>query len=130
MVGILRPRPSPRSPALVRARRASCRGTFVLKLEISYRGMIVIGAALVSLWLLSRLWPVILLVVTAFIFMTALLPYVEWLVRRGLPRGGAVLVILIAVLAILAGLFALVVPAMIDESHSLRDNLPEDARQV
>ena len=101
----------------------------MLKLEISYRGMIVIAAALLSLWLFTRLWPVILLVVTAFIFMAALLPYVEWLVRRGLPRGGAVLVILIAVLAILGGLIALVVPPVIDEFQSIRDNLPEDARQ-
>ncbi len=102
----------------------------MLKLEVSYRGLIAIGLALVSLWFFVRLWPVILLVITALIFMTALLPSVESLVRRGLPRGVAVIVLLIVVLGLIAGLFALVVPAMISEFKSIRNNLPDDAKQL
>ena len=102
----------------------------MLKIELSYRGIIVGVLAVVALFALVRLWPVVLLVITAFIFMAALLPYVEWLVRRGVPRTAAVLLIALAVLAIIAGLFSLVVPAMIDEFQSIRDNLPEDARRL
>ena len=102
----------------------------MLKIELSYRGIIAGVLALVALFALVRLWPVVLLVITAFIFMAALLPYVEWLVRRGVPRTAAVLLIAFAVLAIIAGLFSLVVPAMIDEFQSIRDNLPEDARRL
>ncbi len=102
----------------------------MLKLEISYRGIIVGVLAVFALFALARLWPVVLLVVTAFIFMAALLPYVDWLVRHRVPRTLAVLLILVVVLGIIGGLFALVVPAMIDEFQSLRDHLPEDARKM
>ena len=102
----------------------------MLKIEVSYRGIIAGVLAIVTLFALVQLWPVVLLVITAFIFMAALLPYVEWLVRRGVPRTLAVLLLLVAILAIIGGLFAVVVPAMIDEFQSLRDNLPEDARKM
>lgn len=101
----------------------------MLKVEVSYRGLIVVGLAVLSLWALVQLWPVVLLVITAFIFMAALLPYVEWLRRRGFPRVGAVLLILFAVLAIVAGLLSLVVPAVVGEFRDLRQNLPDDARE-
>jgi predicted PurR-regulated permease PerM len=102
----------------------------VLKIEVSYRAIIVAVLAVAGLWAFVRLWPVILLVVTAFIFMAALLPYVEWLVRRRVPRTAAVLLILLVILAIVAGLGALVVPAMVDEFQNLRDNLPSDAHDM
>ena len=102
----------------------------VLKIEVSYRGIIAAVLAIAALFALVQLWPVVLLVITAFIFMAALLPYVDWLVRRGVPRTAAVLLLLVLILAVTAGLFALVVPAMIDEFQSVRDNLPEDARKL
>jgi predicted PurR-regulated permease PerM len=87
----------------------------MLKIEVSFRGLIVVGLALLSLWALFELWPVVLLVITAFIFMTALLPYVDWLGRRGLPRVASVLITLLAVLTLLGGMVAIVVPAVVDE---------------
>ena len=99
----------------------------MLKFEVSYRGLIVVGLAVLSLWALVQLWPVVILVITAFIFMAALLPYVEWLGRRGLPRVAAVLLMLFAVLAVVGGLVSLVVPAVVDEFRDLRQNLPDDA---
>ena len=102
----------------------------MLKLELSYRGILFAVLAALTLFALIRLWPLVLLIVTAFIFMAALLPYVEWLVRKGVRRTGAVLLIFLAILLILIGLFALVVPAMVDEFQNIRDNLPKDARQM
>lgn len=102
----------------------------MLKIEVSYRGLLFAGLALLSLYALVRLWPVVILVIAALIFMTSLLPYVEWLVRRGLPRTAAVLVLAAAILGVIAGLFAVMVPAMIDEFRDIQDNLPEDARQL
>ncbi|MEO6397206.1 MAG: AI-2E family transporter [Tepidiformaceae bacterium] len=102
----------------------------MLKVEVSYRGLIVVGLAVLSLWALVQLWPVLLLVITAFIFMTALLPYVEWLCRRGMPRVGAVLLMVLGVLAIVGGLLSIVVPAVVDEFRDLKQNLPEDAQKL
>src|SRR5206468_10822603 len=102
----------------------------MLKLEVSHRAIIVAVVTVAALWAAVRLWPVILLVVTAFIFMAALLPYVDWLIRKGLTRTQAVLLLLVVIMTVIVGLVALMVPAMIDEFQSIRDNLPEDARKL
>jgi predicted PurR-regulated permease PerM len=102
----------------------------MLKLELSYRGLITIGLALAGLWFLTRLWPVLILLITSLIFMAALLPYVTWLERHRVRRGLAVLLILLAVLLVVGGMLYLVVPAMIDEFGHLRTDLPTDARTI
>ena len=99
----------------------------MLKIELSYRGMMIIGLALLSLWAVLKLWPVLLLVITSFIFMAALLPHVEWLCRRRVPRAAAVLIILLVIVATLGAMVAIVVPAVVDEFRDLRANLPQDA---
>jgi len=102
----------------------------MLKIEISYRAVFAAVLAVAALWAFVRLWPVILLVLTAFIFMAALNPYVDWLVRKRVPRTAAVLVLFATIVGILAGLFALVVPAMVDEFQNIRDNLPQYAHDL
>jgi predicted PurR-regulated permease PerM len=64
------------------------------------------------------------------ILMLGLLPYVEAMVRRGIPRGVSVLVLLFVLLAVLIGLFSVMVPAMVEEFGDVRDNLPESAREI
>jgi len=102
----------------------------MLRIEVSYRAVIAAVLTVAALFAVVRLWPVILLIVTAFIFMAALLPYVEWLVRHRVRRTVAVLLVALAVIGIIAGLSALVVPAMIDEFQNIRDNLPDHARRL
>ena len=99
----------------------------MLKLDLSWRGLIAIGLGILAVWLLLKVWAVVLLIIVAVIFMAALLPYVELFVRWGVPRAASVLLVLVMVLLILAGLFAMVVPGMVDEFQTLRDELPEDA---
>lgn len=115
-------------PATIR--HPTTKGPLVLKLEVTYRGLLFAGLALLSLWALFRLWPLLLLLIAAFIFMTALLPFVEWMTSKGIHRVVAVLLILLLILATLAGLLSLVVPAMIDEFRNVRDELPENAVRV
>lgn len=102
----------------------------MLKLEISYRGVLIIALALIAAWAVIELWPVILIVLIALILMLGLLPYVDSLVRLGLPRGASVLLLMAAILAVMGGLFGLMVPAMIEELKDVRDNLPASAREV
>ncbi len=102
----------------------------MIRLEVSYRGIILVGLALLSLWALTELWPVIILVLTAVIITIGLLPYVEAVAARGIPRSAAVLVLVTAFVAIMISLFSLVVPAMIDEFQNIRDNLPDSGREI
>lgn len=102
----------------------------MLRLEISYRGILMLALLIVGIWALTKLWPILLLIATAAILMTAFLPYVEWLVAHGLPRTASVLLLMFGILSILVGLIAITVPAMVEEFDDLRDNLPEDAREL
>ncbi|MFN0145838.1 MAG: AI-2E family transporter [Dehalococcoidia bacterium] len=102
----------------------------MLKLELSWRGLLLIGLAVFGIWMLLKIWAVVLLMIVAVIFMAALLPYVELFIRWRFPRVLAVITVLLMVLAIIGGLFAMVVPAMVDEFQTLRDRLPEDARDL
>jgi len=102
----------------------------VTDVQLSTRGLLLIAAGVLSLWLLFRLWEVFVVIAAGFIFMSALLPYVDWLVRRGVNRVIAALLLLLAFLVVLGALGALVVPALIDEARNVRDSLPEDARHL
>lgn len=102
----------------------------MLKLELSYRGMLFMGLAILALWAVRELWTVILLAVVALIFFAALLPYVEWLTRHGIHRVLSVLLVLLGLLALLGGAIAVVAPAVFDQFEHVRDNLPDDAREL
>lgn len=102
----------------------------MLRLEVSYRGIIAVILALVALWALFELWPVILLVLVSVLLMLGLLPFVDGLVRRGASRGFAVILILVAILGFIILMFSVMVPALIDESTSAKENLPDSAREI
>jgi len=102
----------------------------VLKIEVSVRGLILLVLMVLAFWTIRELWPVILLVLVSLILMLGLLPYVDSMVRGGLPRPAAVLILLVAFLVTLISLFSLMVPAMVEEFEHVRDNLPESAREI
>lgn len=102
----------------------------MLRLELSYRAIIFVALLILGIWALINVWQVIVIVITSFVFMAALLPYVEWLVAHKVPRIVAVLVIMLTILAVLAGLAALVGAATIREFQNLKDNLPQDAKDA
>ena len=102
----------------------------MLRLELSYRAIIFVALLILGIWALINVWQVIVIVITSFIFMAALLPYVEWLVDRKVPRIVAVLIIMLSILVVLAGLITLVGTATVDEFQNLKENLPEDAKDA
>jgi predicted PurR-regulated permease PerM len=102
----------------------------MIKLELSYRDVILIVLTVAAIWAFIELWPVFLLVFVSFIFMIGLLPYVDALERSGIRRSLSVLIVIAGILAIILGAFSLMVPALIDEVSAVRDNLPESAREL
>jgi predicted PurR-regulated permease PerM len=102
----------------------------MIRLEFSFRAILAIALAFVGFWFIVQLWPLLLITVTSFIFMAALLPYVEWMVRRGIHRIAAVLIIFFAILVLLGAMIALVVPVVVEEFSHLRDHLPDYAQDV
>lgn len=102
----------------------------MLRIEISYRGLIAIAVALAGVWTFLKLWPVILLVLVSVLLMIGLLPFVDAMVRRGIGRVLSVLLLLVAILGFISLLFSVMVPALIEESQDAKDNLPESAREI
>jgi predicted PurR-regulated permease PerM len=81
-------------------------------------------AAVGGVWLLARLWPVLLVVAVSLILVGTLNPIVGWLQRRGLGRGMAVGVTLLTLSAALAGILLVTVPALWNELARAVHNLP------
>ena len=79
---------------------------------------------LVILWLLARLWTILLLLFIAVLLAAALNPVVRRLQRAGLPRGGAVAVVFIALLGAVAFILLLIIPPLIDEGRAFAEDLP------
>src|SRR3954452_2465828 len=102
----------------------------MLKVELSYRGLLTIVGIVFGVWAFLKLWPVILLILVSLILMIGLLPYVEGLFTFGVPRTPAVLIVIFAILAVIIGLVSLMVPSMVTEFSAVRDNLPDSAREV
>lgn len=101
-----------------------------MNIQLSGRTLLAIALVPVVLWAVFFLWEIVVVIAASFIFMAAGLPYVEWLVRRGIKRPIAVLTLLFAVLLVLSGLVALVVPALVQEGRNVYDSLPEYGRKL
>jgi predicted PurR-regulated permease PerM len=102
----------------------------LIKIEVSARGILLIGLALLSMWALIELWPVIILLLVSFILMLGFLPFVEAMVARGIPRTGAVVLLVLTFLVFLIGMFSIMIPAIVEEADAVQENLPESAREI
>lgn len=96
----------------------------------AYRAGLGLGLAVLTFLVLFRLWQIILLVIVSLIFMGALLPPVDWLARRGLRRGWAVLLVLFAVLAVVLAIIGLTVPDLVGQFQSIGQDLPRYAGEL
>ncbi|MGB8644817.1 MAG: AI-2E family transporter [Anaerolineae bacterium] len=81
----------------------------------------VFGAVLLVL----RLIDVLILVFMALVITATLRPMVFALQRRGIPKALALVLIYLGILAVFAGLFVLVIPALIDQGGALGRSLPQ-----
>ncbi|WP_141120124.1 AI-2E family transporter, partial [Mycobacterium malmoense] len=61
----------------------------------AWRLLVILFALLALLWVVKKLEVIIVPVLVALLLSALLLPVVDWLDRRGLPRGGAVAVVLL-----------------------------------
>ncbi|WP_082965817.1 AI-2E family transporter [Mycobacterium kubicae] len=79
----------------------------------SWRLLVILGAAVALLWLVKKLEVIVVPVLLALMVSALLIPAVDWLDRRGLPRGAAVALVLLSGFAILGGIMTFVVSQFI-----------------
>jgi predicted PurR-regulated permease PerM len=75
----------------------------------AWRLLVILAAAVAVLWVVEKLEIIVVPVLLALMISALLVPAVDWLDRRGLPRGGAVTLVLLGGFAVLGGILAFVV---------------------
>ena len=93
----------------------------------AWRLLIILLAIVVLLWVVRRLEVIVVPVALATMLSALLLPAVDWLDRRGAPRGGAVALVILGGAAIFGGILTFVVsqfvsglPGLVEQvTHSI-----------
>lgn len=73
---------------------------------------------------------ILVLIFIASFLAIGLNPAVSWLRRRGIPRGGAVAIVALAVLALLVGAVVALVPPLVTQTNELIKNVPDYVSQL
>ena len=89
----------------------------------SWRSIVVLAGIGVALWLLSKISSVVLPVLIALLLAALLAPLTGWLVKKGMPRGGAAAVSFIGFIVVVLGLFGLV-------GQQIYSGMPDLVKQV
>jgi putative heme transporter len=79
----------------------------------AWRLLVILAAFVAVLWVLKRLEIIVVPVLLALVISALLVPAVDWIDARGLPRGGAVTVVLLGGFAVLGGILTFVVSQFI-----------------
>ena len=75
----------------------------------SWRLLIILAALVALLWVIARLEIIVVPLLLALMLSALLVPAVDWLDRRGAPRGGAVALVILAGFAVLGGILTFVI---------------------
>ncbi|MFH2019113.1 MAG: AI-2E family transporter [bacterium] len=94
-------------------------------LDISFNTILKTFVLIFSIWTLFQLRNIIVIVFIAFILMTAIYPLVSFARKHKLPILPIILVIYIAVLALLTLVVASLIPAVLEQSKALIQNMPQ-----
>jgi predicted PurR-regulated permease PerM len=89
----------------------------------AWRLLVILAAILALLWLVAKLKVIVVPVALAVILTALLVPAVDWLDRRGAPRGGAVALVLLSAFALFGGIMTFVVSQFVS-------GLPDLTEQV
>jgi putative heme transporter len=91
--------------------------------EWAWRLLVILGAVVAVLWAIDRLEVIVVPVLLALMLSALLVPAVDFLDRRGAPRGGAVALVLLTGFALLGGIMAFVVSQFVVGLPSLVDQV-------
>jgi len=89
----------------------------------AWRLLVIFAAVLALLWVIAQLKVIVVPVALAVILTALLLPAVDWLDRRGAPRGGAVALVLLTGFAVFSGIMSFVVSQFISGLPSLTEQV-------
>jgi predicted PurR-regulated permease PerM len=89
----------------------------------AWRLLVILAAIVALLWLAERLKVIVVPVALAVILTALMLPAVDWLDRRGAPRGGAVALVLLSAFALFGGILTFVVSQFVSGLPGLTEQV-------
>jgi putative heme transporter len=96
----------------------------------AWRLLVILAAIVALLWVAKRLEIIVVPVALATMLAALLLPAVDFLDRRGAPRGGAVALMLLSGFAVVGGILAFVVSQFIQGAPALVDQVSTSLKGV
>lgn len=97
---------------------------------VCLQAILVLAFLWVVLWILGKLWVIVLPVVLAIIVATVLWPPVRWMRRHKVPPALAALLALLGAVAVVAAVIGLIVPSVIDQTPQLVNHAIDGVKQV
>ncbi len=91
------------------------RSSAVVSLQI----VLVVAAFWVLMWVLGKLWVILLPILFAIIVCTVLWPPARWMRNRGVPAAAASLVMMLVAVGVFAGVISLIVPSIVSQAPEL-----------
>jgi putative heme transporter len=85
----------------------------------SWRLLLILGAFVAFIWLIIHLEVIVVPFALATMVTAMLVPIVDWLDRRGLPRGAAVAIVLLTGFVVVGGMLTFVISQFIDGAPAL-----------
>jgi len=95
-----------------------------VRIELSLRSVFTIIAIAASLWVLVRIWQILLVLVIALVLAGSLSPVVDWLEHRRIKRGLALAIVFLSLLLAVVGIGLLVIPALVGQVSDAITNAP------
>ncbi len=98
----------------------------MVTIHLRLRTLVIFALIALAAWfVITKLFDVVLLILVSMIFLATLEPIVDRIERSGLPRGMAVLAVMLLIATVIAVIGILVVPPLIDQVTSFLTNLPD-----
>jgi len=95
-----------------------------VRFELSPRTMVALLLVGASLWLLIRLWPVLLVLIVALLVAGTLSPAVRWLEERRVRRGAGIAIVFTAFFILGLLVVVLTIPTLVSQAAALLENEP------
>lgn len=91
----------------------------------AWRLLVILAALVALLWIVKKLEIIVVPLLLALLLSALLVPAVDWLDRRGLPRGGAVALVLLTGFALLGGILTFVITQFVDGLPGLTEQVTQ-----
>jgi len=98
--------------------------------EVPWRTLLKVMAAVALVWLWLQLVQTVLVMIVAVLLAVTLDPVVDWFERRRLPRGGAVAIVTVLLLALIGGFIWLTWASLSDQAQYVATHMNDIEHQL